>query len=307
MGDLINVFDGSLGTLHEHLDLLISAVLTVLLVSWIAWRWGFYRLPSDSVSSQTSASVIPLSSVVGAFCTFLVIMLVFVPFLSVLWLSWLREQPIKDVTTHLDIPTQGWLNVFGIIFGTVGMILYNFMIPNEVRHAVWGKNAFVSMRRDVKNIVMGIVTWFVCYPFVIVVSQLMAIVVIWFNIPQLREEQVAVKYIRMAQDYPTLLWTMLFLVVFVVPWLEEFLFRGFLQSYLKQKVGLIAAIALASMIFALFHYSATQGFGNVELLLALFVLSGFLGFLYERQQSLWAPYALHATFNAVSVLVILGS
>jgi membrane protease YdiL (CAAX protease family) len=150
------------------------------------------------------------------------------------------------------------------------------------------------------------VAWLVCYPFVIIVSQLMAILIVYFDIPQVHEEQVAVKYLRMTKEYPDLKWAMVGLVIFVIPWLEEYLFRGFLQGYLRQHLGRVLAIVIASIIFALFHYSASQGFGNVELLLALFVLACFLGFLFERQRSLWAPYALHATFNGLSVLAILA-
>ena len=62
---------------------------------------------------------------------------------------------------------------------------------------------------------------------------------------------------------------------------------------------------IASLIFAAFHFSTSQGLNNIELLVSLFVLSCFLGFLYERQESLLASMALHATFNAISILAIL--
>ena len=61
------------------------------------------------------------------------------------------------------------------------------------------------------------------------------------------------------------------------------------------------------MCFALFHFSSLQGVGNVSLILTLLVFGGFLGFIYERQSSLFASIGLHMTFNVASTLRILIS
>jgi uncharacterized protein len=66
----------------------------------------------------------------------------------------------------------------------------------------------------------------------------------------------------------------------------------------------LGSILLASLIFAFFHFSYSQGIDNIEVITSLFVFSCFLGFVYERQQSLWASVGLHALFNAISVVLI---
>ena len=65
------------------------------------------------------------------------------------------------------------------------------------------------------------------------------------------------------------------------------------------------AIVFSALCFALFHYAPSQGMGNISLLATLFLFALFLGFIYERQASLFASIGLHMTFNAVSTFRIL--
>ncbi len=64
-------------------------------------------------------------------------------------------------------------------------------------------------------------------------------------------------------------------------------------------------ISLSSMVFAFCHFALSQQIENIEILVSIFVLSLFLGYLYEREGNLWAPIGLHAMFNAVTFAVIL--
>jgi membrane protease YdiL (CAAX protease family) len=105
-------------------------------------------------------------------------------------------------------------------------------------------------------------------------------------------------------ENPVLFPIIVILISIVVPVLEELLFRGCLQSWISQKLGKIKAILITSIVFALFHFSRSQGLSNLELFAALFVLSCYLGYLYERQQSLLAPIALHSIFNAISISML---
>jgi membrane protease YdiL (CAAX protease family) len=94
-------------------------------------------------------------------------------------------------------------------------------------------------------------------------------------------------------------------IVVLVPVIEELLFRGFLQSWLVSRFTPFTSIALSSAIFTMVHFSPSQGIANAELMTGLFLLALFLGYLYQRQGSLWASIGLHCTFNAVSVTMIL--
>lgn len=110
--------------------------------------------------------------------------------------------------------------------------------------------------------------------------------------------------IRAAKDnnaiYPAI-----FAIVIAAPCIEEFLFRGVIQSFLRKKYGSKLAIIIASIVFSLFHFSTGQGFQNIFILPSLFILSLYLGFIYEKTHSLIASITLHVTFNLVNTIVII--
>ena len=118
------------------------------------------------------------------------------------------------------------------------------------------------------------------------------------------EDQMAVKQIKSVQEYPWLFAVNLFAISFVVPFIEELLFRGYLQESLLKKFSAMKSIALTALLFSLFHFSPSQGINNILILTSLFLLACLLGYLKERQRSLLPCIALHSTFNAISLVQI---
>jgi membrane protease YdiL (CAAX protease family) len=91
-----------------------------------------------------------------------------------------------------------------------------------------------------------------------------------------------------------------FTAVVVVPFVEELIFRGMIQTMLRSYiVRPWPAIFLASLVFIIFH-------ANPEHWFALFFLSICLGYTYEKSGSLLRPIFVHSLFNAMSVLAALG-
>ena len=84
---------------------------------------------------------------------------------------------------------------------------------------------------------------------------------------------------------------------------EELLYRGVVQGRLRERFGPVAAILLASFIFAVIHVFSLQGAGKLTYLAILFVLSPILGFAYERTGNLVVPSLIHGAFNAVQFYV----
>lgn len=93
--------------------------------------------------------------------------------------------------------------------------------------------------------------------------------------------------------------TRLFVAVFaivIVPFFEELLFRGFLQTAISTRTRNVwLAIGLTSLFFAILHPWQHR--------VGLFFLSCGLGYAYERSGSLFRPVLMHAFFNCLSVLV----
>ncbi len=71
---------------------------------------------------------------------------------------------------------------------------------------------------------------------------------------------------------------------------EEVYFRGFCQTSLAHRMGVMPAILLTALLFALAH-------GNMWYMHLYFGLGCFLGWVYERSGSLWPAIAVHFINN----------
>jgi uncharacterized protein len=151
---------------------------------------------------------------------------------------------------------------------------------------------------------VGALTWALAFPTAVVVEQISDLFIFFFFHVE-SYNQTAVLYLKMMMNTPGLLALALTTILIFAPLLEEFLFRGILQTYLKKHFSQKVAIVISSLCFALFHLAPSQGAGNIPLFFSLMTLGLFLGFLYEKQRSLFAPIALHVTFNSISSFYIL--
>ena len=156
----------------------------------------------------------------------------------------------------------------------------------------------------IQDIGMGAMTYVISMPGVFFVNQLIEQITIGVYGSE-GPKQNAVQFFQQTTQNPLLTIFALIAILFIAPFFEEFLFRGLLQTYLKQLLGTKAAILLSSICFAFFHFSKDQGVGNIALIPTLFVFALYLGFIYERQRSLAASITLHFVFNLVGVVRIL--
>lgn len=279
----------------QRFYVVLMAFLLGSAVSLLAWRMGYYQI---SLSEKGPKSLLKWYHVFGVFALFLLVELVVTPAVYLAWFYLKNGTFVTKGTLHLDPVQRGWFNLLAIFCVLVAMLFCLKVIGKEKRQLVWGN------WKKVGNIFFGIMTWFIAYPWVVVVSQLIGILLqVSYKGPHV--DQVAVKYVKETITHPYLLGFTIFSIVAIVPVIEELLFRGFLQTWIKGKWGRGKAIVGSSLIFALFHFSTTQGMENVELLPSLFVLACFLGFIRERQGSLWASIGLHGTFNFISIAMIL--
>lgn len=150
--------------------------------------------------------------------------------------------------------------------------------------------------------IKGAASWLIIFPFIFLWSSgLELISEKVFGLTS--QEQVAVQAIK-GSEKNSFFYLLISFVVLIVPIIEEILFRGFLQNWLRGYLKPSFAILITSVIFALFHFSPEQGWSNITILSSLFILSCFLGYLVERTQSLRTSMGLHSTFNLISVIAI---
>lgn len=87
------------------------------------------------------------------------------------------------------------------------------------------------------------------------------------------------------------------MLVIVGPFVEELIFRGVCMRGLESRIGAWPAIAVQALVFAAFHRSWWLLFPMTGLGVAL-------GWLAHERDSLWPAVALHAAYNAVSLLAV---
>ncbi|MCH9627188.1 MAG: hypothetical protein S4CHLAM2_08230 [Chlamydiales bacterium] len=270
---------------------LFFALLLVLVVFFVARRYGYFKLPPSSDFCSVS-----LLQTGGIFLTYLFLAFLVLPVATLLFLRLSGQQ----------VPSQhwmGWAQVYSLFFVFASFLTYYFLMPQRVRSTLFWDGQKASVKKAGKALLMGCVSLAVSYPFVFLTGILMSLISlgVW---GEAKVEQVAVKQLKLTMGYPALFSLMVFVIVILVPFMEELLFRGFLHNLLKRYLGRFWGVCTTAFIFALVHFAPSQGKGNLQLIASLFTLSLFLGFIYERERSLWAPLALHATFNGFSVLLI---
>lgn len=255
-----------------------------LLSIGIAWSRGFFK-PFKS----SDRPFIHGEDVLRGFVLFIVVEALIIPFAL--------GQFFNELT---DPIAKGWANL-SMVLGGFAVVLFVYSLLNkEQKKDLWSQ----GNERWTHNLFVGYAAWFISFPFVMAVTQIVSIG-IWHLFHQPFIEQTVVISLRLARENPLLFWATAIGIVILVPFTEEFLFRGLLQNWLKRKFGRAwPAVLLTSLIFASFHFTVEQGFSNFELLFSLIILSCILGYIYERQRSLWTPIGLHSLFNFMSLLLI---
>ncbi len=187
------------------------------------------------------------------------------------------------------------------VLSFLGFGLLFFFLPKRIQSAIVGP--FVSSTKFMKDIGFGLLILLIALPLVSFLDSFLEYVFDHLlNAPL--PHQVAVQYLIDTRGDSFAYYSIALTAVFVAPVLEELLFRGVLQRYFRNYLGPKGAVLLASFLFALFHFAPAQELSNIPLIIVLFIFAMYLGFCYEKRNSLVASIVLHMAFNATSVLRI---
>ncbi|MBE5948800.1 MAG: UDP-galactopyranose mutase [Lachnospiraceae bacterium] len=85
-------------------------------------------------------------------------------------------------------------------------------------------------------------------------------------------------------------------VVFVIPVVEELMFRGLIYNRMKYYAGVVPAILVSAVYFAIYHMNVPQG-------IYAFVLGVLMAWVYYRYKTILAPVVFHVSANAISVVL----
>ncbi len=83
----------------------------------------------------------------------------------------------------------------------------------------------------------------------------------------------------------------------IAPIAEETFFRGFMYGGLRGRIGTVGAMLVSTLFFTALHLSIDQ-------FIPIFFLGLFLAWLYEKTGSLYPGIILHASNNAISLVLL---
>lgn len=209
----------------------------------------------------------------------------------------------KPLSIALDLTGEGaWAKAGVAIFGqvTVQLPLVCFVMW-RAGFSRAGLRELGALPRDVRSDVLtGVVGLLLALPLVMGVSFWTAIIGEAFGSVPPRFGHDLLK-VMVGSESAAARWILIVSAVVLAPILEEFVFRGLVQSGLSSVMkNRWAVVVIASLFFAGIHTVAWQA------LPGLFVLGVVLGWVYEKRGSLWPSVLIHAGFNAANVAMALA-
>lgn len=265
----------------------IAFAILACITLYIGWKRDFFSFPSAHWFFS-----IRWLHVACAFAIYFLFSSLIFPILG----KWIQTYFSKSA--HPLLNYAAWMNFLNATAIFLCLMAFLLVIP-AIRKKIWRQSDPLSIKQDVSA---AFTAWVISFPLIVFVNQALDwIITNIFKIAQ-APEQLAVQFLKMTLGYPVLFVLALLSIIVLAPLVEELLFRGFLQSFIRQHLGSKQAIVMTSLLFSLFHYSADQKISNLTIVGSLFVFSLFLGFVYEKRGSLFAPIFLHSLFNTVNVI-----
>ena len=244
-------------------------------VDWARWfqrhaEQPLARLPDASTRGDT---IVQVALVLVAA---LALQLVFVVFAATL-------------LTGVDITRESAPVVFLALVQAVGLLA--FLVAGLAYLRRRDDPTLVGIRRPTRRDIRTILVGFVALGSVVYATELL-FEALGFELAQ---NQAVVQ----GRENPELFLAFIPVQFLVTGPAEELLFRGVVQGLLRRAYGVVPAVAVASTLFSLAHYSALMGDGSLlPAFLTLFLSGVVLGTLYEYSRTLLVPMATHALWNA---------
>lgn len=145
------------------------------------------------------------------------------------------------------------------------------------------------------NIKQGIKYYLIALPFIVFAGFIVNLISSYYNTAP--DMQDVVKWMLEEKSLFVII-CLVFFGIIVAPILEEILFRGFLQSALKNTFGSRYALVISASLFAVVHM-------DVFAFLQIFILGILLGYLYEKTQTLAASIFVHILHNSLTLIFLL--
>ncbi|MBO6512450.1 MAG: CPBP family intramembrane metalloprotease [Phycisphaerales bacterium] len=287
--------DQSVGDLVDKLRKWELAILGVsfLLVIALLFAGGLLRPGGFAKAGLRDISTLP--SVIWLFAIMMVFLAMFAAPETIKHISWIHEQEF-DETQMLAINTVG-MYLFGIIAG-LGML---FVLK---RSTIVEGESKSGLGLSFLDLPVGLGCFMLAFPFI----QLMNLLGVFAYSQTQGESPNGMGHgtLQMLVDQPEngWVWAIVASAVIGAPFVEELIYRVFLQGALiKWLKSPWLAIIFGSIIFAGMH--RIGGTVPWHALLPIFAVGMSCGIAYERTKRVGVPIMMHMCFNLYNVVLAL--
>lgn len=270
--------------------LLIATLLISGILHGIALHNDFFFIPQKKLIPVFPRHV---------FFILIVLFLILSKFLPIL-IFHIFENNLFFLRRFLSIPTMKMISYSLSSLVTISLILTVSYSQNKV---VFLEMVGIKKERFISCIKNAIFTFFLATSTIMAFGILLQLLTFWI-FGQSGNEQSIISYLREHKDSFGVKFFGFLNIVLFAPTLEEIVFRGFIQRFFCNIVTTKLAILITSALFSFVHFSLDQGVGNFALLGCIFILSCYLGFIYEKCSSLVGPILVHMLFNLDGIVRI---
>ncbi|MCH9620725.1 MAG: hypothetical protein S4CHLAM20_01260 [Chlamydiia bacterium] len=274
--------------------------ITPLLLGSLFYFLGF--LVTTYFAKAKGFLTLPFKNYKGVFCSFsqVFIVLILFIFFYAFFTPFVFSFILKNYATEIRLAL---IPIFSFFLTIIAIYVFA-KTQNFPLDLIWKDKLFPGSKSYIQDIYVGLIAFVLSLFPLFTVMALFEALFIWMNI-DLSTQQSAIQYFLSMKESLITFLPAIFTIVIAAPIIEEFIFRGLLQTYLRKKYGSILSIIYASILFSVFHFSISQGIQNIAIIVSLFTLSLYLGFAYEKTRSLISSITLHVTFNLINVIKII--
>ncbi len=298
--DTSGVQDQSVGDLVETMQQwkLVFLGVSLLLVIALLFAGGLLRPGGYAKAGLRDVDSLP--SVVWLFAIFMVFLAASSAPQLISQIQWIQEQGY-DATQMDAINTVGYF-LFGMIAG-LGML---FVLKRSASAGDGEGTKNSGLGLSFLDLPVGLGCFVLAYPFI----ELMNMLGVWIytQTQSAAPNNMAHPTLVKLENEPgnPWVWAIVIAAVIGAPFVEELIYRVFLQGALiKWLKSPWLAIIFSSLIFAGMHRLGGENSVPWHALLPIFAVGMSCGIAYERTKRVGVPIMMHMCFNALNVLMAL--
>jgi len=203
----------------------------------------------------------------------------------------------SNLAENLTAQLPDWQQKLAVYssFVLIEIVIIVFIFISARRYFEGGLSGFgLSLKGIFKDIVSAAAMFVAVWPLVLAAIYLIIIIGRLIEGPDFQMQQNEGLAVILENKQWSLRLLMIFFATILTPIFEELIFRGLLQTYLRDlDYSPWQSIFIASIIFSILH--------PLMHLPALLILSVCMGYAYERSGSLLRPIFIHLFFNAATI------